>query len=65
MKLSKKLILASNSPRRKDIMQMAGFDFEVIVKSTDEAFSEEMNLYEVPGFLAKTKAQCFEDSTQW
>lgn len=62
MKLSKKLILASNSPRRKDIMQMAGFDFEVIVKPTDETFSEEMNLYEVPGFLAKTKAQCFEDS---
>ena len=53
MKLSKKLILASNSPRRKDIMQMAGFDFEVIVKPTDETFSEEMNLYEVPGFLDK------------
>lgn len=62
MKLTKKLILASNSPRRKDIMQMAGFDFEVIVKPTDEAFSDEMDLYEVPGYLAKKKAECFQNS---
>lgn len=62
MKLSKKLILASNSPRRKDIMEMAGFDFEVIVKPTDESFSPLMDLYEVPGYLAKKKAECFEIS---
>ncbi len=59
MQLSKPLILASNSPRRKEIMQNAGYDFSVKVKPTDESFSSEMPVEEVPVFLAKVKAECF------
>ena len=59
MKLSKPLILASNSPRRREILQNAGYDFSVKVKPTDEVFSAEMPVEEVPVFLAKQKAECF------
>jgi septum formation protein len=59
MKLSKPLILASNSPRRKEIMHNAGYDFSVKVIHTDESFSAEMPVEEVPIFLAQTKAECF------
>lgn len=59
MKLSKPLVLASNSPRRKEIMQNAGFNFSVKVIPTDESFSSEMPVEEVPIFLAKIKAECF------
>ena len=31
-----KLILASNSPRRKEILKSAGFDFEIIVSDYEE-----------------------------
>lgn len=59
MKLSKPLVLASNSPRRKEIMHNAGYDFSVKIIPTDESFSSEMTVEEVPIFLAKTKAECF------
>lgn len=62
MKLSKPLILASNSPRRKEIMHNAGYKFSVKVIPTDESFSEDIPVEEVPVFLAKTKAECFKSS---
>jgi septum formation protein len=61
MKLTKKLILASNSPRRKEILRASGFDFEVIVRPTSEEFDQAMAHQEVPEFLAKKKAECFND----
>lgn len=61
MKLSKPLVLASNSPRRKEIMHNAGYDFSVKVIPTDESFSSEMPVEEVPIFLAKVKADCFRN----
>ncbi len=61
IKLNKKLILASNSPRRKELMTNAGFEFEIRTKDTNEDFSDEMPLEEVPVFLAKKKALAFKD----
>lgn len=59
MKLSHPLILASNSPRRRQILGDAGFEFTVQVKPTDEDFPPEMPGEEVPVFLARKKAQAF------
>lgn len=64
MQLSKPLVLASNSPRRKEIMQNAGFQFSVKVIPTDETFSAEMPVEEVPVYLARNKALCFETLIQ-
>ncbi|MCP9765858.1 Maf family nucleotide pyrophosphatase [Lacihabitans soyangensis] len=61
MKLTKKLILASNSPRRKEILLASGFDFEVIVRPTSEEFDLKMFYEKVPEILAQKKAECFED----
>ena len=36
----KKIILASGSPRRKELMKLAGFDFEVITSNTKEVTKE-------------------------
>ncbi|MFD2521839.1 Maf family protein [Emticicia soli] len=62
MQLSKPLILASNSPRRKEIMHNAGFEFSVKVIPTDEAFPADMPVEEVPAFLARNKAECFREA---
>lgn len=64
MKLSKPLVLASNSPRRKEIMHNAGYEFRVKVIPTDESFSADMPVEEVPVFLARTKAECFRENLQ-
>ena len=36
----KKIILASNSPRRKELMEMLGYDFEVVVSHVEEVIDD-------------------------
>ena len=56
-----KIILASGSPRRQEILAQAGFKFEIIVRPTTEHFSENELLEKVPEILAKEKAEQFAD----
>lgn len=58
---NKKLILASKSPRRKEILEKAGFVFEVRTKDVEESYDPSLKPYEVAEFLAKKKAQAFAD----
>ena len=50
------LILASQSPRRKQLLEWAEIPFEIIVKETDEAYPEGMAIAEVPIHIARNKA---------
>lgn len=51
------IILASQSPRRQDLMRQAGFQFEVRVADIDEEnYPPAMEITAVPGFLAREKA---------
>ena len=50
------LILASQSPRRKQLLEWAEIDFTVIVKSTEENFPADLPIQEVPVFIAKEKS---------
>ena len=52
-----KLILASKSPRRKEILSMVTKDFEVRVSDADESYDKGMDLYKIPELLAKRKAE--------
>jgi septum formation protein len=51
-----KIILASQSPRRKQLLEWAEVQFDIIVRETDEIFPESMPIAEVPVFIAKQKA---------
>jgi len=55
--MSAKLILASKSPRRKQLLELAGIDFEIVTKETDESYPEGMNIPEVPVYIALKKAK--------
>ena len=55
------LILASGSPRRQMLLQGLDLEFEIKVKNTEEEFPKEMNYTEVPEFLAKLKANAFDE----
>jgi septum formation protein len=53
------IILASQSPRRRQILKDAGVTFESRAKDTNEDFSPTLPKHEVPVFLANKKAQAF------
>ncbi|HEV7350615.1 Maf family protein [Telluribacter sp.] len=57
--LRRPLILASNSPRRQQLMKEAGFEFRVEVRSTEEDFPLDMPPAEVAEYLARHKAEQF------
>jgi septum formation protein len=51
-----KLILASKSPRRKHLLELAAVDFEIITNDTDESYPAEMPVERVPEYIALQKA---------
>lgn len=55
-------ILASNSPRRKEILSQAGFQFTILPSDVDESFPEEMIPQDVPVMLAERKAKALLES---
>ena len=54
-----KLILASASPRRHQLLCEAGFKFEVKLKHIEEIWPQEMPAEQVPEYLAGLKAAAF------
>lgn len=50
------LILASQSPRRKELLKLAGFTFEIKVTDADESINPSWNIIKVPEILARKKA---------
>jgi septum formation protein len=57
-----KIILASQSPRRRQLLEWAEIPFEVIVQFTDESFPDNMAIEEVPVYIAKNKAETVKNS---
>jgi len=53
-------ILASQSPRRKSLLEWAELDFEIIVSASDESFPASMSISDVPEYIAKNKALAVE-----
>lgn len=53
------VILASGSPRRKDLLEEMGIDFKVKTKPCDESFPDSMPTDQVAGFLSLHKARAF------
>ena len=51
-----KVVLASSSPRRNELMKFLNVDFEVIVKDTEERLDNSKNVYEQCMDIAKAKA---------
>ncbi len=57
----KKIILASNSPRRRELLAGLGLDFEVRVKEgIDESYPAEMPVQDVAGYISRKKASAYD-----
>ena len=53
------VILASNSPRRKQLLKEAGINFEVKSKNVKEDYPIHLKRESIPLFLSKIKAEAF------
>ncbi|HEY4291180.1 MAG TPA: Maf family protein [Puia sp.] len=57
-----KIILASGSPRRKQLLEWAEVKFEVLVKETPETYPPGMPTAEVPVHIARNKALAVKEA---
>jgi septum formation protein len=62
--LERKIILASTSPRRSQLLKEAGFQFEVKTNDVEETYPAELPIDEVAGFLAHKKATAAQEFIQ-
>jgi septum formation protein len=55
-----KLVLASNSPRRKELLGGLGLDFEVrVLQGIDESFPADLREGDIPLYISRAKAQAY------
>ena len=57
----RRIVLASQSPRRRELMSMMGLDVECMARDIDESWPAELEGVEVAAFVAKVKAQAYRD----
>ncbi len=59
----KRLVLASNSPRRKELLAGLDIPFEVrVISGIDESHPEGVDIYSIPEALAQRKAAAYKDN---
>lgn len=56
-----KLLLASQSPRRKELLSSLGFDFEVVKIDCEEILPENIEIAEAAAYLSELKANAFRN----
>ena len=56
-----KIILASGSPRRQQFFKDLDLDFEIRIREVEEVFPPHLQSYEITNYLAKLKADAFND----
>lgn len=60
-----KVVLASNSPRRKELLSGLGIQYEVkTLPDIDESFPEGLDGVEIPAYIARAKADAYRASMQ-
>ena len=62
--LNKKILLASKSPRRKQLLEESGFQFEIVPQSSAEDYPSHLMVEEIAPFLAQKKARSVNWSFQ-
>ena len=60
-----KVVLASNSPRRKELLSGLGIQYEVkTLPDIDESFPDGLDGVEIPAYIARAKADAYRASMQ-
>ena len=61
--MKNRLVLASNSPRRKELLRGLGIDFEVrLIRDIDESYPAALPVSDVAMYISKAKAAAYLDT---
>ena len=58
-----KIILASKSPRRQELLKLMDIDFRVVLREVDETYPADLKPEEVAVYIAEKKAKAFDENT--
>jgi len=59
-----KIILASKSPRRQELLRLMDIDFRIVLKDVDESYPENLTPEEIAVYIAEKKAKAFDESVE-
>jgi len=57
-----KIILASKSPRRQELLRLMDVDFRIVLKEVDESYPDGLTPEEIALYIATKKAEAFDES---
>jgi septum formation protein len=57
-----KIILASKSPRRQELLRLMDIDFRIVLKEVDESYPDNLTPEEIAVYIAEKKAKAFDES---
>jgi len=57
-----KVILASKSPRRQELLRLMDIDFRIVLKDVDESYPTHLSPEEIAIYIAEKKAKAFDES---
>mgnify|MGYP000040768032 CR=1 FL=1 len=58
-----KIVLASNSPRRRNLLSGLDIDFEVrVIPDIDESYPDSIDSMEIPLYIARSKAEAYKST---
>lgn len=55
-----RIILASRSPRRQQLLRQMGVSFDVVIRDFDESFPENLHHEEIARYISSAKAKSFQ-----
>ncbi|SHK27363.1 Maf family nucleotide pyrophosphatase [Epilithonimonas mollis] len=55
-----RLLLASNSPRRKELLTQLGYQFELVKIDVDETYPDDLKPNQIAGYVSDKKANTFD-----
>jgi len=60
--MNHKIILASKSPRRQELLRLMDVDFTVVLKEVDESYPDGLSPQEIALYIATKKAEAFDET---
>lgn len=57
----KKILLASKSPRRQELLKALGISFEIVVVNCDETYPNHLKNEKITDFISETKAKAYSE----
>jgi septum formation protein len=57
-----KIILASKSPRRQELLRLMDIEFRIVLKEVDESYPDDLTPEEIAVYIAEKKAYAFDET---